>query len=276
MKVVRPAGLEPAACGLGNRRTDDASRLQDVTCDKNDDGVCHRMCQDDQKLQDLLNLWGELPGEARKAIVELARQEGERVSAERLSRELDLPENYLSKTLHALAREGLLDSNRGPGGGYRLAVPADELPLMRIIEAFETLENVRKKGAMHTVIHEKDDTNLPVVAVCNCCWDCCGILRPYNMGALALKYKRHFVARVIDSAECKGCSVCQHFCPTTAASVHDKKAAINPDKCIGCGLCAYHCKQNNIELIPDSRQVFLPLLKKSEIRIREEIPPKTA
>ncbi|MGM0451956.1 MAG: 4Fe-4S binding protein [Thermodesulfobacteriota bacterium] len=137
-------------------------------------------------------------------------------------------------------------------------------------EAFEILENVRKKGAMHTVIHEKDDTSLPVVAVCNCCWDCCGILRPYNMGALALKYQRHFVARIIDSAACKGCSLCRHFCPTTAASVHDKKAAINPDKCIGCGLCAYHCKQNNIELTPDSRQVFLPLLKKSEIRIQPE------
>ena len=81
---------------------------------------------------------------AIRAIVELARQEGERVSAERLSRELDLPENYLSKTLHALAREGLLDSNRGPGGGYRLALPADELTLLEVIEAFETLDASRE------------------------------------------------------------------------------------------------------------------------------------
>ncbi|MDP2498205.1 MAG: Rrf2 family transcriptional regulator [Candidatus Palauibacterales bacterium] len=81
---------------------------------------------------------------AIRAVVELARHGDQRVSAETLSRELDLPENYLSKTLHALAREGLLDSNRGPGGGYRLAVPADELPLLRVIEAFETLDASRE------------------------------------------------------------------------------------------------------------------------------------
>ncbi len=77
---------------------------------------------------------------AIRAVVELARHGGDRVSAETLSRDLELPENYLSKTLHALAQDGLLDSNRGPGGGYRLAVPAEELPLIRVIESFETLD----------------------------------------------------------------------------------------------------------------------------------------
>lgn len=76
---------------------------------------------------------------AIRAVVQLARTGEERVAAETLSRELDLPENYLSKTLHLLAREGLLDSTRGPGGGYRLAVPPGELPLLRVVEAFETI-----------------------------------------------------------------------------------------------------------------------------------------
>lgn len=77
---------------------------------------------------------------AIRAVVQLARTGGDRVPAERLSRELDLPENYLSKTLHALAGEGVLDATRGPGGGYRLAVPPRDLPLLRIVEAFETLD----------------------------------------------------------------------------------------------------------------------------------------
>lgn len=81
---------------------------------------------------------------AIRAVVELARHGDRRVSAEALSTELDLPENYLSKTLHTLAGEGLLDSNRGPGGGYRLAVPAEELTLMEVIEAFETLDASRE------------------------------------------------------------------------------------------------------------------------------------
>ena len=81
---------------------------------------------------------------AIRAVVELARHGDRRVSAETLSTDLDLPENYLSKTLHALAQEGILDSNRGPGGGYRLAVPAEELTLMEVIEAFETLDASRE------------------------------------------------------------------------------------------------------------------------------------
>lgn len=81
---------------------------------------------------------------AIRAVVELARHGGDRVAAETLSRDLGLPENYLSKTLHTLAREGILDANRGPGGGYRLAAPAAELPLLRVIETFESLDASRE------------------------------------------------------------------------------------------------------------------------------------
>jgi Fe-S-cluster-containing hydrogenase component 2 len=47
----------------------------------------------------------------------------------------------------------------------------------------------------------------------------------------------------------------------------DEKVALNKDKCFGCGQCAVQCRQNNIELYPDEREVYLPLLKKSESRI---------
>jgi Rrf2 family protein len=50
---------------------------------------------------------------------------------------LDVPRNYLSKTLHVLAREGLLKSERGPRGGLQLAVPADNLSLARVTAPFE-------------------------------------------------------------------------------------------------------------------------------------------
>ena len=55
-------------------------------------------------------------------------------------------------------------------------------------EAFDVIQKVRDKGAIHTVFHEKDDTGLYQAGICNCCWDCCGILRYYNMGSLPLKY----------------------------------------------------------------------------------------
>jgi len=50
---------------------------------------------------------------------------------------LDVPRNYLSKTLHVLAREGVLHSERGPRGGFQLAVPADRLSLSRVTAPFE-------------------------------------------------------------------------------------------------------------------------------------------
>ncbi len=50
---------------------------------------------------------------------------------------LDVPRNYLSKTLHVLAREGVLKSERGPRGGFQLAVPANRLSLAHVTAPFE-------------------------------------------------------------------------------------------------------------------------------------------
>lgn len=76
---------------------------------------------------------------ALRAMVHLARQEPGpgRVQADDMAERLQVPGNYLSKILHTLARQGLLESSRGPGGGFRLAVPAERLPLARIVEVFD-------------------------------------------------------------------------------------------------------------------------------------------
>ena len=136
-------------------------------------------------------------------------------------------------------------------------------------EAIDILKEVRDKGAVHSVIHERDDQNLPAAAICNCCWDCCGILKPYNSGSVALMYKASYKACLKEDADCKGCGNCEKYCPTTAMRLKDKKATLNDDLCIGCGQCAFQCRQNNIELYPNERMVFLPLLKKSEARVTD-------
>jgi Rrf2 family protein len=53
---------------------------------------------------------------------------------------LGLPANYLSKVMHELVRVRVLNSVRGPTGGYLLAVPPSELPLNRIVAPFQDLE----------------------------------------------------------------------------------------------------------------------------------------
>ena len=134
-------------------------------------------------------------------------------------------------------------------------------------EAIDILKEVREHGAVHSVVHERDDYRLPVMAICNCCWDCCGILKPYNMGSTSLKYNASFSARIKDDVNCKGCGNCEKYCPTTAIKLKNDKVTLNSEKCIGCGQCAFQCRQNNIELYPNERTVYLPLLPKSEVRV---------
>jgi Rrf2 family transcriptional regulator, iron-sulfur cluster assembly transcription factor len=50
---------------------------------------------------------------------------------------LDVPRNYLSKTLHLLTRAGVLRSVRGPRGGFQLAVSPARLTLSKIAEPFD-------------------------------------------------------------------------------------------------------------------------------------------
>lgn len=134
-------------------------------------------------------------------------------------------------------------------------------------EAVDVLKEVREKGAVHSVIHDRDDYRLPEMAVCNCCWDCCGILKSYNMGAQPLMYKSSYTARIKDDANCKECGNCSKYCPTTAMTMNGNKVMLNSDICIGCGQCAFQCRQNNIELYANERMVYLPLLSKSEARV---------
>ena len=49
----------------------------------------------------------------------------------------ELPLQQLMGILKQLQRAGLLRSTRGPTGGYHLALPANQLPLSKIIEALE-------------------------------------------------------------------------------------------------------------------------------------------
>jgi Rrf2 family protein len=74
---------------------------------------------------------------ALRAVLYLARQStGKRVPAEAIADALAAPRNYLSKTLGALAKAGVITAARGPHGGFRLAVPAGELSLARVVRPF--------------------------------------------------------------------------------------------------------------------------------------------
>jgi Rrf2 family protein len=74
---------------------------------------------------------------AVRAVVLLARHHGERlVSADEIASVLGAPRNYMSKTLNALVRRGVLTSMRGPGGGFALAISPETLSVAMVIDVF--------------------------------------------------------------------------------------------------------------------------------------------
>ncbi len=54
-----------------------------------------------------------------------------------LADQADVPSNYLSKILLSLRNEGIVETTRGTGGGYRLARPPEDVRLLEIVELFE-------------------------------------------------------------------------------------------------------------------------------------------
>lgn len=74
------------------------------------------------------------------AVVEIARRDAgdgaTPVRAAELAEAVGVPANYLSKILHQLARAGVLESERGPTGGFRLAAAPGETTLETVLGPF--------------------------------------------------------------------------------------------------------------------------------------------
>jgi Rrf2 family protein len=80
---------------------------------------------------------------ALRAVCELAAAEAPR-TVEQLSSAQLIPNKYLESILGELRRGGILRSQRGPEGGYRLARPAADISIADVIRALDgELANVR-------------------------------------------------------------------------------------------------------------------------------------
>ena len=135
-------------------------------------------------------------------------------------------------------------------------------------EALDIIKDVQKKGAIHQVYHEREDLDLPEVAICNCCWDCCGTIGSYNRGLIPMRVRSYYVAQIAHESLCTGCGTCIKYCPVKAMSVVSNKSRIDEAKCMGCGQCELQCPEGVITLAYKEREVVLPLEKKSEARIK--------
>ena len=73
---------------------------------------------------------------ALRAMCELAAANAPR-TVEQLSAAQRIPNKYLESILGELRRDGLLRSQRGPEGGYRLARPAADITVADVLRAVE-------------------------------------------------------------------------------------------------------------------------------------------
>lgn len=72
------------------------------------------------------------------AMVDIGQQAGGRpVSLQDIAGRQDISQEYLEQLFMKLRKAGLVDSARGPGGGYRLARQPEEIVIAEIIEAVD-------------------------------------------------------------------------------------------------------------------------------------------
>lgn len=70
-------------------------------------------------------------------MAQMANGEGQVRTAPQIAEETGVPSPTVAKVLNALARDGLIVSQRGASGGYRLGGPPERITVAAIIEALE-------------------------------------------------------------------------------------------------------------------------------------------
>ena len=113
-------------------------------------------------------------------------------------------------------------------------------------EAIKLLKECQEAGLVTQPATAQNPAGL-----CNCCGDCCGLLRSLKMHPKPAEMVfSNYVARV-DSDECTACEECLDRCQMDAITINnDDSAEIDKERCIGCGLCVTRCATEAINLQP--------------------------
>lgn len=79
---------------------------------------------------------------ALRAAVHLARHSPRALTTDEIAKATQVPRPYLSKVLQGLNRAGIVQSQRGLGGGITLTKKTSELTILQIINAVEPLQRI--------------------------------------------------------------------------------------------------------------------------------------
>ena len=80
---------------------------------------------------------------ALRAVVCLAGSAGQSLAADVLAERTKVPRRYLHRVLQDLVTAQLVRSRPGPGGGYELDRPVDEITILAIVDAVSPIERIK-------------------------------------------------------------------------------------------------------------------------------------
>jgi Na+-translocating ferredoxin:NAD+ oxidoreductase subunit B len=113
-------------------------------------------------------------------------------------------------------------------------------------EALKVLDQSEEAGLVPQPFNAQNPGGM-----CNCCGDCCGVLRALRQHPTPAEMVTSSYHAVVDPDLCTGCETCMDRCQMDAIRVDgDGKAAVDLHRCIGCGLCVTTCPTEALRLDP--------------------------
>jgi electron transport complex protein RnfB len=111
-------------------------------------------------------------------------------------------------------------------------------------EALKVIDECDEAGLVPQPFNAQDAGGM-----CNCCGDCCGILRSIKMHPKPAEMVVTNYYATVDPELCSACETCVDRCQMDAIALGpDDVALVDRDRCIGCGLCVTTCPSEAVTL----------------------------
>ena len=79
----------------------------------------------------------------------LVRNRDDRIRGEEIARNTGVPANYLSKILNQLRKQGVVEAEKGWGGGFRIRPDALNRPIRDVLAIFDGVDSTERTDCLY-------------------------------------------------------------------------------------------------------------------------------